>query len=165
MVDKKGVQGNLSYVTESGETIRPEQIRMQIVRTSEGRAYSFFDCNADKKELEEGLSNACFYAQVPSELELTLTEGTENLQGEAQEALKAAQKYSLSRLPKRAREGTNVSYRYALEARFPDSTNTKTARELTSILNQAYQSPLYEKDEKFFGETVYQRGNQYVHAH
>jgi len=49
-----------------------------------------------------------------------------------------------------------------MEATYPNATNNQTADELASILNQAYQSPLYEKGEIFRGIVVYKERGKYL---
>lgn len=132
-----------------------------------GRAYAFFDCDASKADVEDEIVKARYYAETPSNLELSLTEGEENLNGDADfiNALAAAKKSSLSRLPKSQREDNPVSYRYALKAKLADETNLATANKLKNIMNLLYGKKLYTQGEEFFGEIVYQRGDRYVHAH
>lgn len=129
---------------------------------SYGKAYAFFDCNASKKAIEAELPKARHYAEVPSDLELNLIEGTENLSrdAEAMKALEAAKKYSLSRLPKSQREGNSVTYQYALQAKLPNAANLSTANKMNRIMSLLYGHELYPKQEEFFGEIVYKRGKQ-----
>ena len=49
-----------------------------------------------------------------------------------------------------------------MEATYPNATNHQTADEVASVLNQAYQSPLYQKGEQFRGEVVYNERGRYV---
>lgn len=49
-----------------------------------------------------------------------------------------------------------------MEAKYPNASNEQTADELAAILNQAYQSPLYQKGEEFIGAIVYKDLNTYV---
>ena len=49
-----------------------------------------------------------------------------------------------------------------MEATYPTSTNEKTAEELSDILNQAYQSPLYSKGESFVGNITYKNKGKYI---
>lgn len=132
-----------------------------------GTAYAFFDCRYSRNEIEAELPRIREMVQTPADLELTLAEG-ENLEGdsEARNALEAAKRYSLGRLPPAQREGTNVSYGYALRARYSNHSNDAAATKLTSLMNCTYlSSPLWAKKEEFFGETVYKHGDRYVHAH
>ena len=130
-----------------------------------GTAYAFFDCNASRKEVEDELvTKVRPYAEVPSELELTLTEDTDNLRedAEAMKALEAAKGYSLGRLPENMRESTPVSYRYALRAKLPNATNQSAADKLNRIMILMYGKRLYPQKEEFFGEIVYEQNGRYV---
>ena len=49
-----------------------------------------------------------------------------------------------------------------MEATYPDATNHQTADEVASVLNQAYQSQLYERGEQFRGEVVYKEKGSYM---
>ena len=48
-----------------------------------------------------------------------------------------------------ARQAKEEGMRYVLSATYRGATNKKTADELASIMNQAYQSPLYKDGERF----------------
>jgi len=117
--------------------------------SSIGRAYGFFYCDAQKEEIEAELPIISEMVQVPSQLELSLTEGLDNIKsGEKLTAI--AQKAK--------REGMN----YILQATNPSGTNKETADEIAAILNQAYQSPLYEPNAPFKGAIVYEEKGEYV---
>ena len=62
-------------------------------------------------------------------------------------------------IPQEAKE---AGMKYIMEATCPNATNRQTADELSAILNQAYQSPLYQKGEKFRGEIVYKENGEYL---
>ena len=49
-----------------------------------------------------------------------------------------------------------------LKASLPNKTNRETADEVASVLNQAYQSPLYGAGEPFNGEIAYEQNRSYV---
>ena len=49
-----------------------------------------------------------------------------------------------------------------MKASYPNATNEQAADELADILNQAYQSPLYENNEQFRGEIVYKDNGSYI---
>jgi len=130
-----------------------------------GKAYAFFDCSASKAEIENELPKARHYAEVPSELELSLTEGTENLSAdrETRRALEFAKDYSLNRLPEDIRKDAGpVTYRYALTAKLPNATNQAAANKLNNIMNLLYGKQLYPPGEEFFGEIVYEDKGRYV---
>ena len=114
-----------------------------------GKAYGFFACNAKKEAIEAELPDIRQMARTPSELELALIEGFNNLKGDER----------LMALAEEAREAGN---NYVLEATYSDATNRKTADEVAGILNQAYQSPLYEKNEQFSGGIVFEENGKYV---
>lgn len=59
-------------------------------------------------------------------------------------------------------EAKKADIKYVMEATYPNATNEQTAEELSVILNQAYQSPLYQKDEKFIGKIIYQENGKYL---
>jgi len=64
-----------------------------------------------------------------------------------------------------AQEAKQNSINYALQATHPSGTNKDTADEVASILNQAYQSPLYEANAEFFGKIFYEEKGDYVLRH
>ena len=101
---------------------------------SVGRAYGFFYCNASKHEIETELPIIRKLVKTPPQLELFLIKGMDNVIGD-------------SRLTSLAREAKQDGINYVLQAICPDGTGKDTANEVASILNQAYQSPLYESDE------------------
>lgn len=49
-----------------------------------------------------------------------------------------------------------------MEATYPSNSNRKTADELAEVLNQAYQSSLYQKGEQFRGAIFYEQGGEYI---
>jgi len=121
-----------------------------------GRAYGFFDCSASKEAIEAELPTIRRLVKTPSELELSLTEGMDGVRS-----------FSLLlrgdlRLLSLIQEAEQSGMRYMLKADYPNESNRKTADELSSILNQAYQSPLYNKGETFRGEIVYEEDGMYV---
>ena len=114
-----------------------------------GKAYAFFDCRASKEQIEAELPTIRQCVKTPSNLELSLTEGVEKLRGDNE----------LMALAKEAKEG---GMRYVLEAKYKGGTNKQTADEVASVMNQAYQSPLYADKEEFRGAIVYQDMGKYV---
>lgn len=114
-----------------------------------GKAYGFFDCNASKKEIEVELPTIRDLSKTPSKLELSLIEGVDRLKGD-------------SDLMSIAKEAKEANMKYVMEATYPGTTNKATADELATILNQAYQSPLYQKGEQFRGEIIYKKEGEYV---
>ena len=118
--------------------------------TTTGRAYGFFNCNQPKAVIEAELPYLRTAVGTPSDLELTLIEGLDNL--EAPEGLRP--------IVAQARE---YGIQYVLEARYNGATHQKAADEVATLLNQASHSNLYETPEAFDGHIVYQKGNEYVY--
>ena len=114
-----------------------------------GKAYGFFYCDASKQEIETLLPTICEMAQTPSQLELSLIEGMDNITGDK----------SLTDL---AQEAKQSGINYMLQATYPHGTNEDTADEVATILNQAYQSPLYKAEDRFNGAIVYEKDGKYV---
>lgn len=99
-----------------------------------GKAYGFFYSNASKQDVETQLPRIYDLVNTPPGLELYLMD------------------VSTSRLEDK--KGI-CRKRYFLEATIPRYSNRNTAVELSAILNQAYQSPLYKDGEAFDGEILY----------
>jgi hypothetical protein len=114
-----------------------------------GEAYAFFDCEASMKEIEGELPTIRNLVQTPNELELQLMEGTDALEGDSQ-------------IGQIAREAKDAGLKYAIQATFPNGTNEQTADEVAGILNQAYQSPLYQEGEPFRGGVFYEQNGKFV---
>ncbi len=114
-----------------------------------GEAYAFFNCNASKREIEGELPKIRNLVRTPSRLELKLMEGMDQLKGD-------------KGILEIASEAKEAGIRYAIQARLPGATNEGTADEVSGILNQAYQSPLYQDGEGFVGQIFYRDGNNYV---
>jgi len=113
-----------------------------------GKAYAFFNCNASKEEIEAEIPHIRRLVRTPKNLELSLTEGFENLTGDVE-------------LRSVAQEAQAQGIKYILKAKYPNQDNERTAGELTRILNQAYQSPLYQQGEPFSGAVVYRHRSKY----
>ena len=114
-----------------------------------GKAYAFFNCRASKIEVEKELPFIRECVKTSNALELSLMESMDDLTGDSQ-------------LLQIAQDVKNAGIRYVMEATYPDATNRQTADEVVSILNQAYQSPLYEKGEEFRGEVIYKERGRYL---
>jgi len=114
-----------------------------------GKAYAFFDCKASKQSIEELLPHIRESVKTPNALELSLMEDIGTLTGDSQ-------------LLKIAEEAKDAGIKYVMEATYPDATNHQTADEVASVLNQAYQSQLYERGEQFRGEVVYKEKGSYM---
>jgi len=114
-----------------------------------GKEYGFFYCNASKQEIETELPTIREMVRTPSQLELSLIESMDNMGGD-------------ERLTALAQEAKQDGINYILQAIYPNGTNRGTADEVASILNQAYQSPLYKAKEPFKGAIVYEENGEYV---
>jgi len=114
-----------------------------------GEAYAFFHCNASKQEIEDTLPEIRESVKTPSELELSLTQGMDNVMGD-------------EKLIALAQEAKESGINYMLRAEYPGETNTLTADELASVLIQAYQSQLYQANEPFFGQIVHKENGDYI---
>lgn len=119
------------------------------MKNKTGKAYAFFDCRASKEKIEEELHFIRDAVQTPRKLELSLTEDVSQLILDA----------DLSEI---AREAKEANIKYAMEATYPNATNKQTADELTSLLNQAYQSLLFDRGEQFRGQVVYEDSGRYL---
>ena len=117
--------------------------------SSVGRAYGFFYCNASKQEIETELPTIREMVRTPSQLELSLIEGMDNIRGD-------------KRLTSLAQEAKQSGLNYMLQATYPNGTHKDAADEVACILNQIYQSPLYEAKEPFNGAIVYEEDGEYV---
>ena len=116
--------------------------------TNIGKAYGFFDCRASKEEIEAEIPTIRRLTNTPSKLELSLIESPSNLRGD-------------SELMSIASQASESGIKYVLEGTYPSATNEQTAKEIVGVLNQVYQSPLYQEGEPFRGEIVYFDGAGY----
>ena len=122
-----------------------------------GKAYAFFDCDASKEEIEKELPFIRELVKTPSNLELSLTEGVYKFIATKVLGKKWLEGKPIdTQLRDIAIEAKKSEMKYVIDATYPDATDYQTAQELSTILNQAYQSPLYKKGEPFKGEIVYQ---------
>ncbi len=115
-----------------------------------GKAYAFFNCSASKSQIESELDDIRDIARIPGQLELTLTEGVENLDC-----------HNDAKLKKVVEGAKDSGMRYVFAASYPSAGNRETADELSSVLNQAYQSPLYKDGEQFEGGIVFEESGEY----
>lgn len=127
-----------------------------------GKAYAFFNCNASKNEIEAELPTIRKLTQTPNQLEISLTENVNELKGDqnllkfiGQNKVYPIFPSKLKALIVNAQTIKMIDLRYVLKAKYPKATNKATADELGMILNQAYQSPLYQDEEPFIGKIVY----------
>ncbi len=114
-----------------------------------GKAYGFFNCNQPKDAINAEVPSLRRAVGTPNALELTLIEGVENLS--APRGLKPL-----------VEEARQAGVQYVFEARYEGATHRQTADELAAVLNQMYNSGLYQEDEDLFMNIVYQAGNHYV---
>ncbi|MEK6915534.1 MAG: hypothetical protein AABW89_03270 [Nanoarchaeota archaeon] len=114
-----------------------------------GEAYAFFYCGASKTAIEGEIPLIRKVVGTPSALELSLTEGMDNVEGN--DGLRSL-----------ALEAKQSGINYMFKARLPNRTNRETADEIALVINQAYQSPLYNADGPFNREIVYEENGTYV---
>lgn len=125
-----------------------------------GEAYAFFNCNASLTQIAQEIPTIRELVKTPRRLELYLAERALPVIG-----YDRSHKPSIvdSELVEIALGAKDADIKYVLAARSPPNiTNRQTADELSAILNQAYQSPLYADGEKFRGEIAYKESNHYV---
>ena len=114
-----------------------------------GRSYGFFDCRASKEAIKSELPIIRKLTQTPLALELSLIEGPGRLSGDPD-------------LMSIAKEQNQSGIRYVMGAGLPNASNKKMSEELSGVLNQAYQSPLYHEDEPFRGKIIFEKNGKYV---
>ena len=145
-----------AFIDRQGNRVTREQCVAQLSTKKyapaqqSGKAYGFFQCDASKKEVESLLPQIRTDAQTPSELELSLVNGMDNVRDDKQ----------LRALAQRANQEDGINYMF--QARCPGKTNAQVANEVKDILEQTYQSQLYKKGDKFKGAIVYQEKGEYV---
>ena len=150
MTSKREFLRDMSFVDRQGNVVHPSKEDYNARKsTKTGKAYAFFNCKASKGDIEKELPFIRECVQTPNALELSLMEGKDTLKGDP-------------KLLQLAREAKDAGIRYVMEATYPNATNHQTADEVASVLNQAYQSPLYQKGEPFRGEVVYKERGRYV---
>ena len=145
--DPYAVAPHQQFTDRTGKLVRI--VRSQSLPVPIGRAYAFFDCEASKDEIEGELPTIRTLVNSPRDLELSLTERLDQLEGDSQ-------------MVDIAREAQEAGMKYLLQASYPTASNVKTADELSSVLNQAYQSPLYQKGTEFRGAIFYEDKGTYV---
>jgi len=120
-----------------------------------GEAYAFFDCNAPITQIADEIPFIRDLVKTPRRLDLYLAERTLPLIGNSGKVD--------SELAQIAMEAKDADLKYVLAARStPNRDNRQTADELAGILNQAYQSPLYQDKEPFRGGIFFERDGHYV---
>jgi len=121
----------------------------QISPNQIGTAYALFDCNNSKGAIEQELPFIRESVRAPNGLELSLMNMAENPQ------FSSIKDPKLLAIIMGAKE---AGMKYFMKAICPNSTPDEVA----SILNQAYQSPLYNNREQFRGEIIYKKGENYI---
>ena len=119
-----------------------------------GVAYGFFNCTASKEAIEAELPTIRSMAQTPNQLELSVIEGVDNLPVPKRDP-------ALASIVDQAK---TAGMKYVLQARYQGATSRETTGELATVVNQAYNSPLYQHKEPFRGELVFPSGNGYALA-
>lgn len=114
-----------------------------------GKAYGFFDCKAPIEDVLKELSDIRVSKPIPtpSALELSLTEGIENLNGDLG-------------LIGIASEAKDAGLTYVLEATYPNATNEQTTYEISSIFQQMSQTQLDDGSNRY--GVVYDNNDDYV---
>ena|SRR3989344_4996583 len=150
MANKREFSRDMSFTDRQGKVVHPSREDYNARKSAKvGKAYAFFNCESSKGDIEKELPFIRDCVKTPGALELSLMEGTDTLTGDTQ-------------LLQIARDAKDAGIRYVMEATYPNATNHQTADEVASILNQAYQSPLYQKGEQFRGEVVYKEKGKYI---
>lgn len=120
-----------------------------------GEAYAFFNCRASKDEIEKEIVDIRRVIGTPNQLELSLSEGIKPGDFNQPELREIAQDANLSLF-------LDAGISYSMSARYRNASNRQTADELAGVLNQAYQSHLYQDKEKFRGRVFYEEDGHYV---
>lgn len=115
-----------------------------------GEAYAFFNCRASKPKIEREIGDIRQVINTPNQLELSLTEGIN------------PESFNDAELRGIAQDAKDAGIRYSMKARYRGASNKQTADEVSSVLNQAYQSPLYRDKEEFRGGIFYEENGRYA---
>ena len=154
MANKREFPRDISSVDRQGKVVRPSREDYLARKSAKvGKAYAFFNCEASKRDIEKELPLIRDRVKTPNQLELSLTELTKNT---------LASPFSEPELCSIIRKAREAGIKYVMEATYQNATNHQTADEVASILNQAYQSRLYQKGEQFRREVVYKERGRYV---
>lgn len=130
-----------------------------------GEAYAFFNCSASKEELNSEIPAIREEAQIPGNLELTLTttkelEKAENTDPRLLDYIRNNQMYSTFSENRRELKAVAQPYRmtdltYVLKARYANKTNDEAAMQLGDAMNQVYRTHGNDEgDEVFTAEIV-----------
>ncbi len=115
-----------------------------------GKAYGFFYYKGKAKDISERLPYIRDKYETPSELNLNLTEGMDNLDATKDSALVEI-----------VEQAKRQHMSHVLEATLPNVGNKMTADLLGDIMTGINFS-LYDKEEPFYAGIVYKRGEQYI---
>lgn len=113
-----------------------------------GVAYAFFACNAKPAEVRNELGYIRHMVKTPGEVETIL-------------AHRPARDETDARIGMIHAEAKLNALDYMLTVRFPGQSNRNACEEARAILNQAYQSPLYDENDPFRGMLVFKSGRGY----
>ena len=134
-----------------------------------GTAYAFFYCRGTQEQIAEKLPTAREMAESPPALELRLNEGIALNDSEGDRGLSdiahdiCDNPYQYVVVSKRGLPQPPGDPRFhMLQATLPDEANKQAAVELSLVVNNLYQSDLYQKGEHFFGAVVFREGVKYV---
>lgn len=160
----------MSFVDRQGNIVHPSREDYNARKSANvGEAYALFDCSASKEDIETELPLIRKLVETPQRLELLLTEGInwdskfgKELETFSEQSIKGGYERSKMFSVENLLQALSVQgCRYFVQARLPNATNHQTANEISSILNQAYQSPLYQKGEQFRGKVFYKVKGRY----
>ncbi len=114
-----------------------------------GEAYGFFYCDASKQEIKAELPTIRELVKTPPQLELYLSKCMDGIEGDEE-------------LTALAQEAKQEGINYILKATCPNETNKYAADAVADIVNQLYNTPLYEDNTEFKGGVVYKENGKYV---
>ncbi|MEI7719204.1 MAG: hypothetical protein WCI72_05030 [archaeon] len=122
---------------------------------SRGEAYAFFDCSASSEQIAEEIPYIRELVNTPKRLELYFSRSL---------VIPMVSQHTLdSELLGIASDAKEASLKYVIAARAtPNMSNRQVADELAAVVNQAYQSPLYQDGEGFRGGIFYKENDHYV---
>ena len=115
-----------------------------MVADDVGKAYALFRCEVPLEEIREILPYAHDAVEAPKDLELKLYELNSLDVNKLDEGL--GQYVNMAK---------DAGINYGLIAELPGASNEETAREVSDVLNQMYQSNLFDGCGDFRGELAY----------
>lgn len=136
------------FVNREGVLVRPAKVKGKDVLLPVGKAYSFFDCDTSKQEIERELPRIRELARTPSHLELSLIEvndleksrgvGPDLLQFIRQNEIYATFPSKYKDQMKTAKPIKMTDLKYMLTAAYPNVRNEEAANELGDVMNEIY---------------------------